>query len=94
MMPHTLRTDSLVAVKAWAVQHCRNAIQDAIRDYAPDHFTWDNCDQVEERMLAEVEPMIAHLTVDRLRNLRYLNRLITDVVADTVRVLRQGPWRG
>lgn len=93
-MPHALQTDSLPVLKAWAVQHCRNAIQDAIRDYAPDHFTWEDCDQVEERMLAEFEPMIAHLTVDLLRNVRYMNGLIDQIVADTVRLLRQGPWRG
>ncbi len=93
MMPHALQTDSLPVLKAWAVQHCRNAVQDAIRD--TDHpLSWEGCDQVEQCMLAEFEPMIAHLTVDRLRNLKYVNGLITDVVADTVRVLRQGPWRG
>lgn len=93
-MPHALQTDSLPVLKAWAVQHCRNAVEDAIRDYAPDHFTWEDCDEVEERMLAEFEPMIAYLTVDLLQSTRYMNCLITDVVADTVRVLRQGPWRG
>jgi hypothetical protein len=88
MMPHVLQTDSLPVLRAWARQHCQNAIQDAIRDFAPDHFTWDDCDQVEARMLTDFEPMIAHLTVDLLRNLRYMRGLITQVAADTVRLLR------
>lgn len=88
MMPHALQTDSLPTLKAWAVQHCRNAVQDTILHYAPDDFTWDDCDHVEERMMAEFEPMIANVTVDRLRSLQYMNCLITDTVGDTVRVLR------
>jgi hypothetical protein len=94
MLPHALQTDSLPVLTAWARQHCKNAIQDAILFHAPDHFSWEDCDQVEERMLAEFEPVIAPLTVDRLRNLKYMNSLIDDAVAETVRVLRQGPWRG
>jgi len=93
MMPHALQTDSLPALKAWARQHCRNAVQDAILFHAPDHFSWEDCDHVEERMLAEFEPMIVHLTVALLRNVRYMNGLITQVVADTVRLLRQGARR-
>ena len=89
MMPHTLQTDSLPVLKAWAGQHCRNAVEDAIRDYAPNHFTWKDCDQIEERMLADFEQMIAHLTVDLLQSRRYMNCLITDTVGDTVRLLKR-----
>ena len=88
MIPHALETDSLPLLKAWAIQHCGNAVEDAIRDYAPDHFTWEDCDQVEERMLAEFERMIANLTVDLLRNRQYMNHLIDDAVGETIRLLR------
>ena len=89
MMPHALQTDSLPVLKAWARQHCKNAIQDEILNFAPDHFSWEDCDHVEERMLTDFEPMIAHLTVDRLRNLNYMRGLITDTVGDTVRLLKR-----
>ena len=89
MMPHVLDTESLPLLKAWARQHCKNAIQDAIRDHAPGRFTWHDCDLVEARMLTDFEPMIAYLTVDLLRNLRYMNCLITDTVGDSVRLLKR-----
>jgi hypothetical protein len=89
MMPHALQTDSLPMLKAWARQHCRNAVQDAILFHAPNHFTWKDCDQIEERMLADFEQMIAHLTVDLLQSRRYMNCLITDTVGDTVRLLKR-----
>ncbi len=87
MMPNVHQTNSLPALKAWAVQNCRNAVQDAIRD--TDHpLSWDGCNQVEERMMAEFERMTAHLTVELRRNVRYMNSLIDQIVADTVRMLR------
>lgn len=92
-MPHNLQTDSLPVLKTWAVQHCRNAVEDAIRDYAPGHFTWEDCDQVEDRMLSEFKLLIANLTVDLLRNLKYMNCLIDDAVAETRGLLRQGARR-
>jgi len=88
MMPHALETNSLQALKAWARQHCRNEIQRAILFHAPDHYTWEDCNLVEERMLAEFERIIAHLTVELLRNVRYMNGLIDQIVADTVRLLK------
>jgi|SRR5579871_4362103 len=94
LMPHALQTDSLPILKAWAVQHCRNAVQDTILHYAPHHFTWDDCDQVEECMMAEFDPMITHVTVDRLRSLRYMNCLITDTVGETVRFLQRARRQG
>jgi hypothetical protein len=89
MMPHALQTDSLPMLKAWARQHCRNAIQDAILFYAPDHFSWEDCDQVQEVMLDEFKLKIAHLTVDLLQCTRYMNCLITDTVGETVRRLKR-----
>jgi len=89
MMPHALQTDSLPALKAWARQHCRNAVQHAILFDAPDHYTWDDCNHVEALMLDEFEQMIAHLTVELLSNLRYMNSLIDQTVADTVGLLKR-----
>jgi len=89
MMPHALQTDSLPVLKAWARQHCRNALQDAILFYAPDYFTWEDCDQVVERMLGGFKLKIANLTVDLLQSTRYMNCLITDTVGDTVRLLKR-----
>ena len=88
-MPHTLLTNSLPTLRAWAIQHCRNAIQEAILFHAPDHFSWEDCDQVEERMMDEFKLKIAHLTVDLFQSRRYMNCLITDTVGDTVRTLKQ-----
>ena len=89
MMPHALQTDSQPVLKVWARQHCRNAVEHAILFHAPDHFDWDDCDAFEERMLAEFEHMIAHLTVDLLQSIRYMNCLITDTVGETVNRLKQ-----
>ena len=89
MMPHALLTNSLPTLRAWAIQHCRNAIQHAILHHAPDHFTWKDCDQVEERMLDEFKLKIAHLTVDLFQSRRYMNCLITDTVGDTVGLLKR-----
>jgi hypothetical protein len=93
MMPNAHQTNSLPALKAWARQHCRNAVQDAIRD--TEHpLSWDGCDQVEELVMTEFEGMIAHLTVDRLRNRRYMNSLIDQIVADTVGLLKRSRMQG
>jgi hypothetical protein len=93
MMPNVHQTNSLPALKAWARQNCRNAIEDTIRDI--DHpLSWDGCEQVEEEMLAEFEGMIAHLTVDRLRSLRYMTSLIDQIVAETVRLLKASRRQG
>lgn len=88
MMPHVLQTDSLTVLKASWLQHCRNEIQRAILFHAPDHYTWDDCDDVEAEMLAEFESMIANLTVELLRNVRYMTSLIDQIVADTIRLLK------
>lgn len=95
MTPHALQTDSLPVLKAWAVQHSRNEIQRAILFHAPDHFTWDDCNAVEARMLSEVERMIAHLTVELLKNVRYMNCLTDQIVADTVGLLKasRSQWK-
>lgn len=87
MMPHALQTDSLQALKAWARQHCRNAIHDAIRD--TDHpLSWEECDEVEARMMLVFERIVAHLTVELLRNVGYMNCLIDQIVTDTVGLLK------
>lgn len=95
MMPHALRTDSVPALKAWAVQHHRNEIQDTILHHAPDSFSWEDCDRVEELVLAEATRVVATLTPDLLRNVRYMNHLIDDAVAETMRLLRSRPgaWK-
>lgn len=95
MMPHALRTDSVPALKAWAVQHYRNEIQDTILHHAPDSFSWDDCDEVEELALAEAKRVIANLTPDLLCNVRYMNHLIADAADETTRLLqpRQGTRR-
>ena len=89
MMPHALQTDSLPVLKAWARQHCRNAVQDAILFHAPADFSWEDSDQVEQRMLDEFKLKIAHLTVDLLQSRRYMNCLITEKVGETVHVLKR-----
>lgn len=87
MMPHELETDSLPALKFGARQHCRNSVENAIRD--TDHpLSWDDCNHVEALMMAEFEQMIANLTVELLRNLRYMTSLIDQIVAETVRLLK------
>jgi len=87
MMPHALETDSLPVLRAWAVQHCRNAVEKAVMD--TDHpLSWEECIQVEKKMLAEFEPMIANLTVELLRNVRYMNCLTDQIIADTVGLLK------
>jgi hypothetical protein len=92
MMPHTLQTDSLAPLKAWAVQHCRNALQNAILHHAPDRYQWQDCDFVVAFMLAQFRRMIAHLTAERLRNVRYMNCLIHQVIADAVNFMRLYRW--
>jgi hypothetical protein len=87
MMPHDLETVSLPALKFGARQHCKNAVHDAIRD--TDHaLSWSECNDVEALMLAEFEQMIAHLTVELFRSRHYMDCLITEVVGETVRLLR------
>ncbi|MGA2116062.1 MAG: hypothetical protein ABSH56_15080 [Bryobacteraceae bacterium] len=95
MMPHALQTDPQPMLKAWALQHCRNEIQRAILFHAPDHFTWEDCNAVEALMMAEFERWIAHLTAELLKNVRYMNSLIEQIVADTVALLRsRRPFKG
>jgi hypothetical protein len=86
MMQHDLDIEDL-PLKHWARQHCKNLVQHAI-GYTEHPLSWDECNQVEARMLAEFERRIAHLTVDLLRSKQYMNSLITDLVGDTVRLLR------
>jgi hypothetical protein len=88
MMPHAPETDSLAALKHWAIQHCRNALQDMILHHAPDRYQWEDCDFVVEFMLAKFKKMIAHLTVELLQNVRYINCLIDQIVADGVKFMR------
>jgi len=92
MMPHSLQTDCLTALRNWAIQHCRNALQDMILHHAPDRYTWDDCDFVVELMLAAFRRMIGHLAAERLRNVRYMNCLIDQVVADGVKFMRVCRW--
>ena len=92
MMPHALQTDSLEDLKAWAVQHCRIALQDTILHYAPDRYDWDDCDFVVAFMLAQFRRMIAHVTAERLRNVRYMNCLIHQITADAMKFMRTYRW--
>src|ERR1035441_1952232 len=71
MMPHALQADSVPVLKAWALQHYRNGIERAILFHAPDHFTWDDCDGIEERLLNEFTVVVANLTPDLLQSSRY-----------------------
>lgn len=91
MMPHALQTDSLPVLRAWAIQHYRNDIQDTILHHAPDSYSWEECDKAEEFILAEAERVIANLTPDLLRSVRYMNCLIDDAVSDTRQLLRSRP---
>jgi hypothetical protein len=75
---------------AWALQHYRNEIQDTILHHAPDSFTWDECDEVEGLALAEAKRVVATLTPVLLRNVRYMNKLIDDAVAETIRLCGPG----
>lgn len=93
MMPHALQTDSLPALRAWAMQHYRNAIQETILHEAPDRFSWEDCDQVEEHVLSQAKNTISTLTIDLLKSLRYMTHLIDDAVDETKELLRQGLWR-
>ena len=93
MMPHALQTDSLPVLKAWARQHCRNAVQNAILFYAPDHLSWEDGDEVEGKVLSHAKKTVSTLTVDLLKSLRYMNCLIDDAVAETRSLLRQGARR-
>ena len=88
MMPHALQTDSLPVLRKWAIQHYRNEIQDTILHDAPDSFSWEDCDEVEGLALAEARRVVATLTPDLLRNVRYINHLIDDTVGETIRLLR------
>jgi hypothetical protein len=46
-------------------------------------------------MMAEFERWIAHLTAELLKNVRYMNSLIEQIVADTVALLRsRRPFKG
>ena len=92
MMPHALQTDSLPVLKAWAVQHCRNALQHMILHHAPGRYQWEDCNFVVAFMLAQFRRMIRHLTVERLRNVRYINCLIDQVVADAITFMRLYRW--
>ena len=91
MMPHTLQTNSLSTLRAWAIQHHRNEIQDTILRHAPDHFSWDDCDQVEEQVLSQAKKTISTLTIDLLKSLRYMNHLIDDAAGETRRRLQSRP---
>lgn len=93
MMPHALQTDSLPTLRAWALQHYRNAIQDTILYHAPDSYSWKDCDEVEEKVLSHAKKTVSTLTVDLLTSLRYMNCLIDDAVAETRGLLRQGARR-
>jgi hypothetical protein len=88
MMPHALQTDSVPHLKSWAIQHCRNALQDMILHHAPDRYQWDDCDFVVAYMLAQFGRMIAHVTVEHLRNVRYMNCLIDQVITDGMKFMR------
>jgi hypothetical protein len=92
MMPHSLETDSLADLKLWPVQHCRNALQDMILHHAPKRYQWDDCEFAVEFMLAQFRRMIAHCTAERLQDLRYMNCLVDQVVADGVKFMRS--YRG
>jgi hypothetical protein len=87
-MPHALATHSLVDLKSWAIQHCRNALQDMILHHAPGRYQWEDCDFVVEFMLAQFRRMIAHLSVERLQNVRYMNCLIHQIIADGMKFMR------
>ena len=93
MMTHALQTDSLPALRAWAIQHHRNEIQDTILHHAPDSFSWEDCDQVEGKVLSDAKKTVSTLTVDLLKSLRYMNCLIDNAVAETRSLLRQGARR-
>lgn len=93
MMPHAMQTDSLPVLRAWAVQHYRNAIQDTILHHAPDSFSWEDCDKVEEQVLSQAKKTISTLTIDLLQCPRSINYLIDSAVDETRGLLRQGPWR-
>ena len=89
MMPHALQADSVPVLKAWALQHYRNGIERAILFHAPDHFTWDDCDGIEERLLNEFTVVVANLTPDLLQSSRYMNSMIDDKIGDAVNLLKR-----
>jgi len=93
MMPHVLQTDSLPTLRAWAIQHYRNEIQDTILHHAPDSYSWEDCDEVEKIVLSHAKQTISTLTVEHLRCLSYMNCLIAEAAGETKRLMHSRPGK-
>jgi len=88
MTPDTQQAVPLQALKLWALQHYRNGIERAILFHAPDHFDWDDCDRIEDRLLNEFKLVIGNLPPELLRSPRYMNSLTDDRIGDAVNLLK------
>jgi hypothetical protein len=88
MMIRSLESDSRPVLEAYALQCFRNEIEDTILFHAPDHLTFEDCDDVEEDVLSGADRTVSLLPDELLRNRRYMNHLIENAAGETRRLLR------
>lgn len=88
-MIHALHTETRELLEAYALQHFRNEVWEAVLHNASFNLPDTTVVRIEQRVLADAQELISRLTAARLRDPRYMNIMITDAISQTKDLLRK-----
>lgn len=77
-------------IEADIVQQVQNEIQEAILHHAPESWTPENRDAVQETILDHTRLVLDALRTNELQSAGALRSHIAQAIADTKRLIRQG----
>ncbi len=93
MMPHELQTDSRRVLEQWAFQQIRNEVWETVRDHDPGTLPEPTIQMIEQDVLAVANDLVLTLSVERLRDVRYMNIMIGNAISDAKDRLRKAAAR-
>ena len=93
MMPHTLQTDSRRLLRRWAMQNFKNEVWGTILHLDPGTLPESIIQRIENEVLADALDLVLKLPIDRLKDHRYVNCMISESISEVKDRLRKAAAR-
>lgn len=87
-MPNTTASIRETA-EADIIQQVTNEVQDTIRLWAPEDWSSEQCDEVEETVLAHTRTVVSALSTNELRSSAALYMHVYSAVAATINLIQE-----
>jgi hypothetical protein len=89
MMPHALQTDCRRVLERWAVQHFRTEVWETVLFHDPGTLPEPTIQRIEHDVLADAQDLVLTLPIDRLKDHRYVNCMISESISEVKDRLRK-----